>query len=743
MTLQKNIESIIIPPPKARLKAPLSIVQGVSNNNIVTITTFGNQMERMIKNESLKEQTEKARSLKDSDKIEYKIIKEKAFGFISGKWKIRNDNSNEIYSPLMFFDIDGLADIGIVELLLESCKIVPEIFTAFPSFGGCGLRIGIWTESTLETHKKVYKAICSYLNEELPINYKEGQKIDTSTSNPSRLFFENHVAEEHFYLNIDSEIFAIPSIEEKTFLKTTEKTAIPKTQNSIDEKEKIRLCKLAVEKANGIARGRNNFVFAFACKMWEHGLNEQIVLSECLSFEDEDFSKAEINKTVKSAIKKATFQRFTDAQLLKYREKIEGTSNTQPSPSQPPSSKKEEKEKEKITFRGDNKFLKIEHFLEDNYTLRRNIISHDIEYEKTDGTFEIFNENDLEIRLLRGGLTGIKEPVSALLGSSNVEDFNPFKHYFENLPNWKESDPDYITQLADHVDAADQEWFNLQFKKMLVRSIACALGFISFNKQCFTLVGKQNDGKTSFLRFLCPPILSAYIKDNPFFGNKDGLLTLVQNLFINLDELANISKYDINQIKKIFTMDCVKERLPYARKPETFVRRASFLGSTNNGEFLTDPTGNVRWLVFDINGIHHDNGGKNGYNQNINIDKVWSQAYGLLKSGFEYRMTKEDIKKSEENNRNFQVTTLEAELIQERFIPASKDDKDAIFMMTNEIHKIIDAKTNAKITPLSIGRAMTELRFKRSQKFFKEIEGKIVNQQRKGFYVIDLNPNFL
>ena len=41
----------------------------------------------------------------------------------------------------------------------------------------------------------------------------------------------------------------------------------------------------------------------------------------------------------------------------------------------------------------------------------------------------------------------------------------------------------------------------------------------------------------------------------------------------------------------------------------------------NMTEFLSDPTGNVRWIHFEINRIEWN------YSKEVDIDTVWAQAY--------------------------------------------------------------------------------------------------------------------
>lgn len=332
--------------------------------------------------------------------------------------------------------------------------------------------------------------------------------------------------------------------------------------------------------------------------------------------------------------------------------------------------------------------------------------------------------------LMELGFTGVETPLMMLIRSSFVPRYDPLKEYFTKLPDWNEGDPDYIDQLANFVIAKDQDWFNQQFKKMLVRAVACALEIIPFNKQCFVIKSGQNDGKSSFVRFLCPPELNDYIIDHMDVDSKDGRLTLCQNFIINLDELQGLSRTEINKTKALFTTDKVKERLPYDRKPTTHTRRASFFASTNEDEFLIDHTGNVRWLVFDIEKINHDNGGENGYNKNIDITKVYSQAYSLLRAGFPFNLTKDEIAKSEANNKSYQVSSSESDLIPQYYRTADKDDEDAVFVTATAVLDRLQADRKTILNRNKIGRALTVLGFTKTT---KRLNGKPV----KGYWVVE------
>ena len=368
--------------------------------------------------------------------------------------------------------------------------------------------------------------------------------------------------------------------------------------------------------------------------------------------------------------------------------------------------------------------------MNERYNLRYNIVSNEFEIKKISGDkYEVLNENNLIVELLEQGLAGVEKPLIALIKSDFVPKYDPILDYCENLPKWTPDDPYYITELANYVKAHDQKWFNTQFKKMLVRMLACALGHIAFNKQIFTLVGGQNAGKSSFIRFLAPPALKKYITDDIDFQNKDGRISLCTNLMINLDELGGMLWKEINLVKKFVTLDYVKTRIPYDRTDSYLKRRSSLFASTNDDEFLTDTTGNVRWLIFRIKTIQHDNGGKNGYSKNIDIDKVYSQAYYLLNSGFKYLVDKNELEKSETNNRQHFVQSFEMELIQNHFIPS--DEENGEFMTATDIKLYFDHQgIKDKLHNGRIGKALQALDFQKVSKFFREC-----NYQKKGYWV--------
>lgn len=356
-------------------------------------------------------------------------------------------------------------------------------------------------------------------------------------------------------------------------------------------------------------------------------------------------------------------------------------------------------------------FHETEQYLTKHYLLRKNIVSGDFEIKTLeDAQFGQLNESQLYVELQKNRINISENKLIALLKSDFVKPYNPFIDYFISLPYYDGS-ADFIQLLANHVQVKNQERFNIQFKKWLVRLVKCAIEDDYFNKNALILVqNRQNSGKSTLCRFLCPPKLSDYIKEN-LSTDKDGLISMTRNFLINLDELATLSKFDINHLKTLLSKDKINERLPYDRKSSIIPRRCSFIGSTNNSEFLTDLTGSVRWLCFAVENIDFS------YKTTINIDQVYSQAYYLYKNGFECELTKEEIEENEDVNEAHQITPPEMEIIQMNYKPATKENHVAFYTASDFIKNISEKNIIIKIDHRNLGKLLNKLGFVKDCKY--------------------------
>ena len=380
--------------------------------------------------------------------------------------------------------------------------------------------------------------------------------------------------------------------------------------------------------------------------------------------------------------------------------------------------------------------LKIENYVLGKYDLKYNCISNELDGKlKKDKDYEIFTEDTIVYDLFHAGYNRFQQVLPPIL-SQKVKKYDAIKDYFENLPKWDDSKPDYIQELSEYVITENKSWWETMFKKHLVRMVAQGIVYIPFNKQCLTLVGKQNDGKTLFLEFLVPPPLKKYYKKGfDFKGSKEGKISLCQNFVINLDELAGYEKRDLNnEFKSILTESFVKFRPLFGKNEVPHNRRANFVASTNQYEFLSDETGNVRWLPFVVKDIIHDNGKEKGYSANVDINLVWSQAYHLLMNkNFDYVMNKTDVEMQEKINQRFMKVSTEMELIQGSFKQCKKDEADSEFMTATDILQKLKMRFTVQINSVQLGKALKILNFQESKEYCKKS-----GYTKKGYFVKDI-----
>jgi hypothetical protein len=364
-----------------------------------------------------------------------------------------------------------------------------------------------------------------------------------------------------------------------------------------------------------------------------------------------------------------------------------------------------------------------EKYLAEHYDIRFNVISNEIEISpKETDRWKVLNENSIFRELQKKSIKIPKLSLVAILMSDFVPEYHPLKDYFANLGRW-DQETDYIKQFADYVTLANTEnrdHFVEQFKKWCVRVVRCAIDPAFFNKEAFIItdngltnfVGeiKQSMGKTSWCRFLCPPKLSKYIGQNVSSIEKDALSSLCNNLLINLDELDNMGKFSLNKLKSLFSLDSVKLRLPYDKRDSVFPRVASFIGSTNEANFLYDETGSARWICFVVEGINWK------YREEFDINNLWSQAVYLLKDEkFIHTISKDELRINESRNDKFQIVSPERDLIN-RLFALPKSIEEAEFLSATDIVEHIHLwSAGIKINPVAVGKALKKAGYNRSR----------------------------
>lgn len=337
--------------------------------------------------------------------------------------------------------------------------------------------------------------------------------------------------------------------------------------------------------------------------------------------------------------------------------------------------------------------VQLEKYLNANYKFRFNVILNRVEVQnRADQKFTVmsdFNFNSLLRRLLQDGIPVNSSMLRSLLMSNFCIPYDTFKEYFSTLIPW-DGKTDYIDELANTVETSDVNYWKMCFKKWLVATVACAIEPKVTNHTVIVLAGKQGVGKTTWIQNLIPNCLKPYYYSgiiNP--NNKDTLIQMSECLLINLDELESLNKSEIGDLKALITKESIRIRKPYGIDSENYIRRASFAGSVNKGEFLTDTTGNRRFLCFDVENIDHLT--------KFDMDKVFAQAYYLYHDKFKYWFTADEIEIVNQQNEKFRTITLEEEWLMHNYEPCELGEEH-VMKSTMELVKLM-AETQKVINP--------------------------------------------
>lgn len=370
--------------------------------------------------------------------------------------------------------------------------------------------------------------------------------------------------------------------------------------------------------------------------------------------------------------------------------------------------------------RGDSKTATVEEiksFLDGHISLRFNEITSRVEYEipadNTD-THRFMPVNDRIVNSLWSQMSTITrvniQDMYRVIESDYVPVFNPFKEYLNNLS--KPGEQDYIRELAQTVRVKggeqEQKLWHLYLKKWLVGMVASWISEDVVNNVILVLIGEQGAYKTTWFNYLLPPPLKQYFytKTNANRMSKDDILTLAQYALVCCEELDTMRPAELNQLKAAVTMPSIDERAAYAHYHEHRKHLASFCGTGNNTQFLSDPTGNRRWLPFEVDSILSPR------EHPFHYEGIYAQALSLYTSGFQYWFTKEEIQELNRHNKQFETPHLEHELV-DLYFRRPIDSELGEFISVARALQMISNGISQKLSAVNVGRAFSDLGFKR------------------------------
>ena len=218
------------------------------------------------------------------------------------------------------------------------------------------------------------------------------------------------------------------------------------------------------------------------------------------------------------------------------------------------------------------------------------------------------------------GLTGRDKLDNALMIVSAQNRINDVKQYLQGL-KW-DGTKRLDTLLSEYLGAEDTAYTRAVMRKSLCAAVGRAVaGGIKYDYMpIFT--GPQGIGKSTFLHILGKEWFSDSLTT---FEGKEAA-ELIQGTWINeIGELSAFTKQETQVIKQFLSKTDDIYRAAYGRRTDKYPRRCVFFGTSNDGEFLKDVTGNRRFWPVDV-GVHPAK--KSVWNQlPSEVDQIWAEAY--------------------------------------------------------------------------------------------------------------------
>lgn len=325
-------------------------------------------------------------------------------------------------------------------------------------------------------------------------------------------------------------------------------------------------------------------------------------------------------------------------------------------------------------------------FLFSTYEFRYNLLTEQTEFSLYNkGEYKIIGKREMNSITLSAKNSGIDcwdKDVHRVVYSESVEGYHPFADYFESLPIWDGTDR--VGELARRVSdnelwvnsfhtwmrATTAGWMGMRYTKGRANSVAPIL-----------ISKEQGWSKSTFCRMLMPDELKRYFTESYDLNSPTSAEGKLADFgLINLDEFDKISARKMAQLKNLMQMSALNIRKTYQRDAKARHRIASFIGTSNRTDLLTDMTGSRRFICVELE-------------KPIDCDtpvehaQLYAQLKTEIEQGERYWFTSEEETDIQENNKKYYRNSPEEEVFYSLFRFANQDEEGAKILTAAEIFK--------------------------------------------------------
>ena len=351
---------------------------------------------------------------------------------------------------------------------------------------------------------------------------------------------------------------------------------------------------------------------------------------------------------------------------------------------------------------------RLSRYLKLHYAFRYNLLTERTECarlntEKADES-HLLTYTPVDSRILNGiALSAIENGVECwdrdikrYVESDHVQDYHPFELYFNNLPEW--DGKDCVTELAKRV--SDKDVWVRAFHRWMLAVTAQWTGSGNRGRRANSVAPllvstTQGLGKSTFCRMLLPQELRDYFTESFDLTNASSAENKLASYgLINLDEFDRLSVSRMPQLKNLMQMEDLRVRRAYRRSAESLPRIASFIGTSNRRDLLTDLSGSRRFICVEV---------EHAIDCTTSIDhaQLYAQLLHELNSGERCWFSKAEEAEIQAANRPFYRITPAEELISSCFAFAEAGEQGARLMSAADIYAILKRKNPAALKDCS------------------------------------------
>lgn len=350
---------------------------------------------------------------------------------------------------------------------------------------------------------------------------------------------------------------------------------------------------------------------------------------------------------------------------------------------------------------------------ERGYSFRLNLLRERIEHPNGQ-TVHDGEQAQLIAELYDSGLSNRELMQTVILADAWAHRYDPLVDFLQGL-TW--DGVDHIARLGYHFedrhplieypDNSKRTVFAAWLRRWLIGAVAKGLGDAVQNPM-LVLAGEQEIGKSEFARWLCSPLPDYFVESAISPDSVDHQRWATGNFVWEVGELgATTRKADVEALKAFITRHEHSYRVPYAKNEVHKKTRASFIGTVNpdNAGFLTDTTGNRRFLTVEVTAIDWK-----GYSAKIDVRQVWAQARAIYANAPRaWQLDEAERATRDRINNEFAVEDPVRDAILKLFevTPAAGDDapftsnSDLAFFVGNEVRA-----NSTKSLQMDIARAL-------------------------------------